>query len=124
MNAALVDVAPRIRRLIRLLGSDCDGEALAAVRALGRTLASIGEDFHTLANAVESAPERSAPAAHRECEGHREVARWILNSGAYLSFKERSFVTNVASRFGSLSPRQETWLADILERVSVQSRRA
>jgi hypothetical protein len=120
MTAALAVVAPRIGQLIRLLGSDQDGEVVAAARALGRTLASVGEDFHTLADTIE----RSAPAAHRECDDHRAIARWILNSADSLSPKEFAFVADMANRFGSLSERQEAWLFAIYERVSAQSRRA
>jgi hypothetical protein len=120
MTAALAVVAPRIGQLIRLLGSDRDGEVVAAARALGRTLTSVGADFHTLADTIE----RSAPAAHRGCEDHRAIARWLLDSGARLSPKEWSFVADMANRFGSLSERQEAWLQAIYERVSAQSRRA
>jgi hypothetical protein len=88
MTAALAVVAPRIGQLIRLLGSDQDGEVVAAARrALGRTLASVNEDFHTLADTIERAIERSAPAAHHEYADHRAMARWLLNSGARLSPK-------------------------------------
>jgi hypothetical protein len=119
MTAALAVVAPRIGQLIRLLGSDQDGEVVAAARALGRTLASVNEDFHSLATIVE----RSAPAA-RQCDDHRAMARWILNSGARLTPKEWAFVADMANRFGSLSERQEAWLLAIFERVSSESRRA
>jgi hypothetical protein len=121
MTAALAVVAPRIGQLIRLLGSDQDGEVVAAARALGRTLASVGEDFHTLADTIERS---TAPAVHRGCDDHRAMARWLLNSGARLSPKEFAFVADMANRFGSLSTRQEAWLLAIYERVSAQSRRA
>lgn len=39
--------------LIRMLASDNDGEALAAVRAIARKLAADGKDFHWLANRVD-----------------------------------------------------------------------
>jgi len=130
MTAALAVVAPRIGQLIRLLGSDQDGEVVAAARALGRTLASVGEDFHSLADTIERSAHISAvdscnePAATRECGDHRAMARWILNRGARLSTKEWSFVADMAIRFGSLSERQEAWLLAIYERAAAQSRRA
>jgi hypothetical protein len=120
MSGALAVVAPRIGQLIRLLGSDKDGEVVAAARALGRTLTSIGADFHTLADTIE----RSAPAAHCGCEDHRAIARRLLDSGARLSAKEWSFVADMANRFGSLSERQEAWLRAIFERVSSERKRA
>jgi hypothetical protein len=125
MTAALAVVAPRIGQLIRLLGSDQDGEVIAAARALGRTLTSVGADFHSLADTIErSAPAPSPSPAHRGCEDHRAIARWLLDSGARLSPKEWSFIADMAHRFGSLSERQEAWLQAIYERVSAQSRRA
>jgi len=132
MTAALAVVAPRIGQLIRLLGSDQDGEVVAAARALGRTLTSVGADFHTLADSIERSAHISAvvgnsynePAATRGCEDHRAIARWLLDSGARLSPKEWSFVADMAKRFGTLSERQEAWLRAIYERVSAQSRRA
>jgi hypothetical protein len=120
VTAALAVVAPRIGQLIRLLGSDRDGEVIAAVHALARTLMSVGADFHTLADTIE----RSAPAAHHGCDDHRAMARWLLNSGARLSPKEFAFVADMANRFGSLSERQEAWLRAIFERVSSERKRA
>jgi hypothetical protein len=117
--SALAVVAPRIGQLIRLLASNSDGEVVAAARALGRTLASVGEDFHSLADSIE----RSTPATHHECD-HRSMARWLLDSGARLSAKEESFVYSMSTRLGSLSERQEAWLRDIFERVSSERRRA
>jgi len=60
----------KIGKLIRLLGSDKDGEVLAAVGALRRALRADGRDLHDLADAValwlnqlppapEPAPQRS-----------------------------------------------------------------
>jgi hypothetical protein len=50
-----------IIRLIPLLGSPVDDEALNAVRALDKTLKSAGLDFHTAA-----VLERGAPIAHHD----------------------------------------------------------
>ena len=47
-------ILPRLGQLIRMLASDQDGEALAAARALGRTLKADGATFHDLAEAVEA----------------------------------------------------------------------
>jgi hypothetical protein len=132
MTAPLAVVAPRVAQLIKLLGSDRDGECLAAARALQRTLAAAGQDFHDLADAVESAtgskirlgPERSAPAHHHECGDHRSMARWVRDSVARLSEKERGFVSDIASRPGTLSARQQAWLLALYERVSSERRRA
>ena len=55
-------------KLIRLLASDVDGEVLAAVRALGRTLKAGGCDFHDLAGLVEA--PAIAPSTHPEAGFH------------------------------------------------------
>ena len=55
MNA-LAPIAPRLSKLLPLLGSDKDGEVVATARAIGRTLSSAGLDFHALAAVVERPP--------------------------------------------------------------------
>lgn len=46
-------LAQKLARLVPLLASDNDGEALATVRAIGRTLQASGADFHALAASLE-----------------------------------------------------------------------
>jgi hypothetical protein len=45
--------AERIGQLVRLLGSNQDGEVVDAARAINRTLASNGTDLHHLADVIE-----------------------------------------------------------------------
>ncbi len=61
MAALPAKILPRLDQLIRMLASDQDGEALAAARAIGRTLKADGATFHDLAEAVE-AGRNSAPS--------------------------------------------------------------
>jgi hypothetical protein len=115
MNAgALAVISPKIGRLIRLLGSDSDGECLAAARALGRTLAGAGEDFHSLARAIENSSIETRP------QNWRATAQWLINSGAYLSPKERGFVHQMAGWTREPSERQAQWLEALVERASRQ----
>jgi hypothetical protein len=51
----------KIGKIIKLLASDKDGEALAAARALKRALAANGMDFHDLAGAVEAGLKPAPP---------------------------------------------------------------
>ena len=58
----------RLAQPVRLLGTDRDGEVLAAVAAMRRMLAAAGLDFHDLAAAAEqwwngtpASPDQSAP---------------------------------------------------------------
>ena len=52
MPDALAPIAEKVRRCVRLLSSDRDGEVVAAARALCRTLKSGGLDIHALADAI------------------------------------------------------------------------
>ncbi len=52
----------RIGALLRMLGSDHDGEALAAARALRRTLGGVGLDLNDLGDAI-SRPAMVVPDA-------------------------------------------------------------
>jgi hypothetical protein len=126
MSAVPAAIAPRVGQLIRLLGSDKDGEALAACRALGRTLASVGQDFHALADAVE----RSEPAAsvHHEYNAidprAPAEARWLSTYHmARLTEKERDFVRTMATCGRPATERQAAWLRSIVERMPGGQRR-
>ncbi len=54
MTNPLTPVADRLGKLVRLLGSDKDGEVLATVQALRRTLTGAGADIHVLATMIEN----------------------------------------------------------------------
>lgn len=45
-------IPPKLGSLLRLLASNSDGEVLAAVAAIKRSLAASGHDFHALAEAL------------------------------------------------------------------------
>jgi hypothetical protein len=47
-------------KLLPLLASEHDGEVVAAARAIGRTLAAAGLDWHALANAIQTLPVGAA----------------------------------------------------------------
>jgi len=52
---ALGTAAPRLAKLIPMLGTDRDGEIIGTVHAIRRTLESAGCDLHDLAEVVERA---------------------------------------------------------------------
>jgi hypothetical protein len=56
MAADITPVAPRLAQLLRVLSTDKDHEALAAVKALLRTLKSVGADIHVIASMIEQPP--------------------------------------------------------------------
>lgn len=49
-------ISDSVSKLVAMLGSDQDGEALAAARALGRVLSGAGLSFMDLAEALKKAP--------------------------------------------------------------------
>jgi hypothetical protein len=49
----LAPIAPKLAKSIRLLASNRDGEVVAAVRAMIRTLQGIGADIHDIADRIE-----------------------------------------------------------------------
>jgi len=52
MADALAPIADKLKRCLRLLASDRDGEVVAAARALNRTLQRAGLDIHALADGI------------------------------------------------------------------------
>jgi len=58
------------------MGSDRDGEALAACRALGRMLESVGKDWHWAAGVIE----RSLPAKNNAEPGSFSRPEWQLRA--------------------------------------------
>jgi hypothetical protein len=49
----LAPIAPKLANFLRLLASDKDGEVVAAVHAMVRTLKGIGADIHDVADRIE-----------------------------------------------------------------------
>ena len=52
MSNELAPIADKLKRYVRLLSSDVDGEVIAAVRALNRTLKNSNLDIHTFADSI------------------------------------------------------------------------
>jgi hypothetical protein len=57
MASPLAPILPRLALLIPRLSTEHDGEVVATVRAIGRTLKGASLDFHDLAMAVATEPE-------------------------------------------------------------------
>lgn len=126
---ALAPLAPKLARLIPRLASNHDGEVVATVRAIKRTLASAGLDLHDLATALEREPEtrivyrdRPAPKRTPQMPWH-EMALWCLDHGeGRLSARENDFIENVLARlslyqWSSPTERQAAWLRSIYTRL-------
>lgn len=116
---ALAAVSPKIARMIPRLASDHDGEIVATVRAIRRTLEGAGLDLHALAASLEAEPPR-AQEREREPDGWREVAVWCRNVGqTRLTLKEFCFVSDLANQLAVRKPseKQLAWLAKIYSRL-------
>jgi hypothetical protein len=97
MNALAPHIATKVARLVAMLSTDHDSEALAAVRALGRTLDSAGYDFNDLAAVIEA----SQPAIRRPQEAsgpYINDAIKALQCCDRLSAWEISFLNDLAQR--------------------------
>ena len=85
-RAPSAPLPPKLARLIPRLATSHEGEALATVRAIGRTLSTAGLDFHDLARAVEastiavSQPVLEEPERGPDETDPRAVARFLLDA--------------------------------------------
>lgn len=118
--------ADKLRRLIPRLASDSDGEVLATVAAIRRTLARAGIDLHDLAARLTDParpcpePPRRQPSRDPEsAEALAEAASWLRREAwGRLTEKQRDFVVSAHGLLKagqSLSPRQRAWLLGLLE---------
>jgi hypothetical protein len=114
--SALAAVAPRLGKLIRLLGSSQDGEALGTCRALRRVLASAGTDFHELAASIEA---QAAPSVRCETRAtvddwHAE-ARWLDERAESLTRADRVFVQSLLAAHDEPTMKQKERLRALYE---------
>jgi hypothetical protein len=113
----------RISKLLRLaLVADKDGEAIAAIGALKRSLQSVGLDPHFIADAFKRGASPVARAddreRHHDDDGDDCSKVWFAWHRRHrLSAKERNFIENVAAWSGPLSARQRKWLGDIVDKL-------
>jgi len=116
MNA-LAPIAPKIAKLIPRLATNHDGEVVATVRAIARTLKSSGLDFHALAAALEREPETRTAyrnwAPFRPTTWH-ELALWgAEHDEGRLKQHERDFIDDMVDYMvcdGEPTEKQANWL--------------
>lgn len=113
----------RLGKLIRLLASDVDSEALGACRALHRCLAEAGADFHHLAGVVEDGWRDPLPAVVDITPEQRPD--WQLFAAELLKYphlllgdRELDFLHNMARSRYAPTAAQEKWMNDINARRS------
>lgn len=116
-SVSLAPIAGRLGKLVPLLSSNLDGDVVAAARAIGRALVSVGADWHDLTEALTK-PSRSPPGGAGLDRSHA-MAAWL--AGRFdLTDWESNFVASLSRRMRagrSLTPRQAATLTRIyLER--------
>jgi hypothetical protein len=146
MSAGRTTPEQKLGTFIRLLASEQDGEALAAARAIVRTLKSTGADIHTLAERVENvnggkltdtemrklydagfqagmlAVESRSTGEFHNVDGTpawNEIALFCQQNSSRLRENERQFVNDMAGRSVWREPteKQAKWLRSIFYRL-------
>lgn len=106
----------RIGAIVRLLGSDKDGEALAALRKLGRLLRADGRDFHWLGDLLE---RHFAPAGAKPWQS---IAAQCLQRGhGRLKNFEIEFLLSMSTWPREPSAKQAALLEQIAVRLRVEA---
>jgi hypothetical protein len=140
MNAEQTE---RIKKLVRMLSSEREGEVVAAAHALVRTLRANGSDIHTLADSIGSgklseadmqrlygagyddgkrAAERQQPARFYSVDEPtwHEIAVECAEHRRLRGDREQEFVADMVRRTvhgGIPTEKQAKWLRDIYARI-------
>jgi hypothetical protein len=102
----LAPVRPMLAKLIPRLGSNHDGERLATVDAIKRTLGSAGCDWHDFAASIGLNAERPAPK--NKFEDAEPAAYWM-----FLFCHERQAWLNVLHQAWCVSDWEKKFVADL-----------
>ncbi|MBN1461692.1 MAG: hypothetical protein JXA57_19340 [Armatimonadetes bacterium] len=129
-DSLLGNLGPKLSKLVALLGSDQEGEQVAAVEAMRRVLARAGLDFNDLAAAVGGEAELiEPPIAHTQrppvYRNPTPPAFWNLMATEILALAsdddlnetERAFLDNMTRWWGGASEKQLRWLDRLHEQV-------
>jgi hypothetical protein len=112
-------VAPKLGKLIPRLASNHDGERLATLNAIDRTLRAYGADWNDLASlfvAPSIVPEPKSRAAARPPDW-RTAARKVAGRWCNLTPKEQKFLVGLGRLRGEPSTKQIAWLLAIHDRL-------
>jgi hypothetical protein len=116
-----LELAARLAKLLPRLASPHDGEVIATVAAIRRTLGSAGLDLHDLARIVATnLPDRARYSTRDDVPDWGDLARWCCDhDNGRLTAKERAFVTGMTTwcRWREPTERQAAWLLGIAERL-------
>jgi hypothetical protein len=110
----------QLGKLVRLLSSDHDGERLASLAAIDRTLKANRLTWHDVGEAVERhLPQSRASSTRPEWQ---QVAQECLRQGGAYRLKqgERQFLTSMSGWPSEPSAKQWTWLRAIAAALNVE----
>ena len=117
-------IPPMVSKLIARLGSDHDGEILATVDAIKRTLRNAGCDLHDLAGAISPAAI-AVGISPTPAGSWRSQLAYCQARSFLLREHEREFVRQLAARPRAWTgpfPKQRDWLAAIYARLWTERR--
>jgi hypothetical protein len=107
-------LAHKVGRLVRLLlGTNNDGEVIATLSGLKRTLSGAGLDHYDFAAIIENALD--AEARNAVTDNWRHIVQECRKHPNDLTDKERAFLAAMSRWRGEPSEKQLHWLADIWE---------
>lgn len=118
----LTPIAPKLAKLLPRLATDADGEIVATVAAIRRTLEGHGADLHDLAAAVTRPPimVQTTPPPDDPHDWRGRAAWCRDNGGGRLNAKEYQFVRDMALRLilgGHPTEKQAAWLRAIYAKL-------
>lgn len=135
MNTLPTAIRPRIAQFVRLLGSNHDGEVVAAARAAQRVLRSAGASLNDLAETIEREPETRIIYRDHQEQCPNVAANWSNSSrltirtkleraihGGALKGWEAEFAASIAgeiaaSRSWCPTPKQEARLDALIGKL-------
>jgi hypothetical protein len=114
----------KLAKLLRLaFGSDQDGEIVAAVAALKRSLASAGLDPHYIVDAFERGAQPMTIVDHRDdpepdADDDRSAIWFPFHRRYSLTPRDRQFIEGLTRWRGPLSINQQKWLRDVCDTLA------
>lgn len=117
MMGDLSPISAKLGLLLPRLASDMEGEVVATVRAIGRTLRASGCDWHDVAAKVQAKPPAiHAPKAERAVTLHDMATGLRLTALDRLTPNQRDFVVKMTGQLtlgGALTGKQAKYLRDL-----------
>ena len=118
------DLSPvRLSKLIPVLGSDKDGEIIAAAAAISRCLDAAGRDWHDIAAATVRGWPVSAVVEPQTVilRDWQNLARKCQRAGiGTLTEAELDFLRNILGRHTEPSQKQWRWLTAIAQALKIE----